>query len=159
MSEHRANAEPASPSAGIHLGAFAVASDGTLSAREPRALPALRFAWRGRPCSAVLGRDGLELSAEAGMVPSTAEAPSAREAAFGTINALPAELPRGWDLHLSPDHRVRLGASASLDGPATAAALVTAMVRFALALDPYLVRLGEAISPPDSSGNPSSCPG
>lgn len=165
MSHHSANAGAESPPSGtlhsdnILLGAFAVRPDGSLSARVPGTPPALRFAWKGRPCSAILGENGLELSAEAGMVPSTADAPAAREAALGALNILPGELPGGWELRLSPDHRVRLGAKTTLDGPATAATLVTAMVRFALALDPYLSRLGDVVGPAGFSGKPSNCPG
>ena len=159
MSEHSAYVEPGSQLAELPLGAFAVRPDGSLSAREAGNAPALRFAWRGRPCSATLGPSALELSAEAGMVPSTAEAPAAREATFGLLSMLPSDLPRGWELRLSPDHSVRFGATASIEGPATVATLVAAMVRFVLALDPYLARLGDAVGPVGAPGSPSSCPG
>ena len=165
MNQHVARAEPGVPPAGtvqpddILLGAFAVRRDGSLSAREPGTPPALRFNWRGRPCSATLAAGSLELSAEAGMVPSTAEAPAAREAALSILSALPGDLPRGWDLRLSPDHRVRLGAVAMIEGPTTAATLVTEMVRFALALDPYLARLDDVVGSSGASGSPSSWPG
>ncbi len=160
MSQISAHAASGSPPDGLCLGAFRVQPDGSLAAREPGAPPALRFSWRGRLCSATLGIDGLALSAEAGLVPSTAEAPLAREAVFGTLTALPAELPRGWEVRLTPGHGVRLSVTTALDGPATAAVLVTAMVRFALALDPYLALLGDAVGPAGSSpGSPSIWPG
>ncbi|UFN50026.1 hypothetical protein LPC08_05145 [Roseomonas sp. OT10] len=123
------------------LGAFTVGRDGRIAPRGPDHPAALRFAWRGRPCTAVLEADGLGLSAEAGRVPYTVEAPRARGAALETLARLPAELPPGWALALRPDHRIRLAARAILPGAATATGLVAAMVHFVLALDPYLERL------------------
>ncbi|MFT8245811.1 hypothetical protein [Roseomonas sp. BN140053] len=143
----------------LPLGAFAVGEDSSLSPREPGTEPALRFLWRGHPCRAALGAAGLQLSAEAGRVPSTAGNAAAREPAFAALAALPGELPAGWNLALLPDHRVRLDASASIAGPTTAPAIVAAMVRFALALDPYLERLASAGIAGGASGTPSTCPG
>ena len=47
-------------------------------------------------------------------------------------------------MKLLPDHRVQLQSEATLTTPPTATSLIAAMVRFALALDPYLDRLEEA---------------
>jgi hypothetical protein len=110
----------------------------------PRRVPALRFAWRGRPCEARLSHGKVSLSVSAGVVPYTAERPADRPGAFAAIEALPAELPGGWRLRLLPDHRLRLEAEHDLAAPMTAIVLVGAMVRFALALDPYLDRLESA---------------
>ncbi len=85
----------------------------------------------------------LQIAAMAGRVPFTAEAPERRAPAFQALTHLPGALPRGWRLRLLPDHRVRLEAAAVLEEPSTAG-LVAALVRFALALDPYLDRLAEA---------------
>jgi hypothetical protein len=119
-------------------GPFDVAPDGSLGLRRP---PALRFAWRGRAVEAHLGDGRIAFSARAGALPSTAEPMADRRAAVATVAGLPAELPEGWRLLLSPDHRLRLEAELPIPGPTTATGLVSAMVRFALALDPYLDRL------------------
>jgi len=107
----------------------------------PQGHPALGFAWRGRPCEARITEGRLSLSAVAGAVPYTAERAADRPAVFDLIRGLPAELPAGWRLRLLPDHRLRLETDQTLPAPITAITLVTAMVRFALALDGYLDRL------------------
>ena len=122
----------------ITLGPFAVAPDGVLQPREAGLRPELRFAWRGRPCEAVLEGEAVRLAAVAARIPSTAEPGADRPAAFAALAGLPRSLPPGWRLGLLPDHRIRLEAEAPLGAPPTATALVAAMVRFALALDPYL---------------------
>ena len=152
-------APPAIPrEATLALGGFDVRRDGGLTPGRRDRPAALHFAWRGRPCTAVLGGEGLGLSAEAGRVPFTVEAPAARRAALAALADLPAALPPGWRLALRPDHGVRLHAAAAMDLPATAPALVAALVRFALALDPYLERLESSGLGP-ASGTPSTCPG
>lgn len=123
----------------LTLGPFAVAPDGTLSPRPASRPPALRFAWRGRPCEARLENGRLRLSALAGRVPSTAEPGADRAWTFGEVSRLPQELPDDLALRLTPDHRLTLEAEAPARG--SAPALVGEMVRFALALDPYLDRL------------------
>jgi len=125
------------------LGGFAISPEGALEPL-PGERPALRFRWRGRACTAGLAAGSLELLAEAGRVPSTAEPGAPRVAALAAVRALPGELPAGWRLDLRPDHRVGVAATATLDGPATATVLVTALVRFALRLDPYLAKLEAA---------------
>lgn len=128
----------------LTLGPFAVAPDGLLRARDPAALPALRFAWRGRACDAELHGVALRLASMAARVPSSAEPGADRARAFAELAALPGELPPGWKLRLLPDHRVQVEAEALLANPPTATSLIAELVRFALALDPFLDRLESA---------------
>jgi hypothetical protein len=123
------------------LGPFTVDRDGILQPRNPAARPALRFAWRGRACAAELSGSALHLASCAARIPSTAEPGADRGRAFAEVAALPRSLPQGWRLTLLPDHRIRLEAEAPLESPPTAISLVAALVRFGLALDPYLDRL------------------
>ena len=122
-------------------GPFLVGNDGSLT---PLRNAAMRFTWRGRGCEATLSEGQINLAAQAGEVPYTAEQPLARPGAFAALEQMPAALPVGWRLRLMPDHRVRLEAAFDLHGDTTATALVSAMVGFALALDPYLDRLESA---------------
>lgn len=122
----------------IELGRFAATPDGAIVPLTEPDPPALRFAWRGRRCQAQVGPDGIRLAADAARIPSTAEPGADRRRAFAGLAALPARLPAGWQVRLLPDHRIRLEAAAPLDRPANATALVAALVRFVLALDPYL---------------------
>jgi len=138
------------------LGPFAVARDGALLPREPLSPPALRFIWRGRRCEAAVAADGVRLAAIAGRIPSTAEPAADRATAFEAVATLPGALPPGWRLRLLPDHRIRLEASDSWTAP-TATTVIAAMVRFVLALDPYLDRLDCASAGP--SGSVKTCPG
>lgn len=126
----------------ITLGPFAVGRDGTLSPRSPDIRPALRFAWRGRACEALLAEGALRLRAVAGRIPSTAERDGDRAGTWRAVAALPPELPEGWRLRLTADHRLAL----EMETPAgeTAVALLGDMVRFAMAMDPYLDRLEAA---------------
>lgn len=126
----------------LTLGPFAVARDGTLSPRAPGLTPALRFCWRGRRCEAEWREDGLRLRAIAGRIPSSAERGRNRRAAFAAAAQLPPQLPPGWTLRLTPDHRLAVEAKAPARG--TAVGLLGEMVRFALALDPWLDRLEAA---------------
>jgi hypothetical protein len=128
----------------LTLGPFAVDRNGTLRPRAPSLRPAVRFAWRGRRCEAALCGEAVQLAAFAARIPSTTEAGSNRPLAFETLAALPGSLLPGWQARLLPDHRIMLESSASLPAPPTATALVAAMVRFVLALDPYLDRLESA---------------
>lgn len=141
----------------ITLGPFAVAPDGALQPRETGRRPVLRFAWRGRRCEAELTGDTLRLAAIAARIPSTAEPGSDRTGAFAALAALPRSLPPGWRLSLLPDHRIRLETAAPLAAPPTATALIASMVRFALALDPYLDRLDSACG--TASGTVKTWPG
>jgi hypothetical protein len=100
--------------------------------------------------------DGVHLAAIAGRIPSTAEPGTDRATAFETVATLPRSLPPGWRVKLLPDHRIRLEAATNGAVP-TATSVIAAMVRFALALDPYLDRLESASAGP--SGRLNSCPG
>ena len=139
------------------LGPFAVARDGALQPRQPAEPPALRFCWRGRRCEAAVAADGVRPAAIAGRIPSTAEAGADRASAFEMVAALPRTLPPGWRLQLLPDHRIRLEAAADTAPAPTATSLIAAMVRFALAMDPYLDRLDAASAGP--SGRLNAWPG
>lgn len=130
---------PASPLGLITLGPFAVAPDGTLSPRAPGLSPAIRFAWRGRICEALMQEGGLRLRAIAGRIPSTAERGADRHFTARAVAAMPPELPEGWLLRLTADHRLAVETHAP--ARCTAVAMLGEMVRFAMALDPYLDRL------------------
>ena len=122
------------------LGPFAVDDDGRISPRAGSAAPRIRFAWRGRACEAQLEGGRLRLSAQAGRIPSTAEPGADRGWTVREIGGM----ARGEEvaLRVLPDHRLRLEKEAPPG--ATASALIAEMVRFALALDPYLERLDSA---------------
>ncbi len=141
----------------LTLGPFAIDSSGTLAPRAPGLRPELRFAWRGRPCRAALDPDAVRLAAIAARIPSTADPAGDRPGALAAMAELPPVMPDGWRLRLLPDHQVCLEAREALDGPPTAVALVTRLVRFALALDPYLERLEAAGT--DPPGTAKTCPG
>jgi hypothetical protein len=126
----------------ITLGPFTVGRDGTLSPRLPGLRPALRFAWRGRACEALVVEGALRLRAMAGRIPSTAERNADRAGTLRAVAALPPDLPEGWQLRLTADHRLALEAQAPAGG--TAVAMLGEMVRFAMAMDPYLDRLEAA---------------
>lgn len=126
----------------ITLGPFAVGRDGALSPRLPGLRPALRFAWRGRPCEALVTEDALRLRALAGRIPSTAEPNADRARTLRAVAELPPELPEGWQLRLTADHRLTLEMKAPARG--TAVGMLGEMVRFAMAMDPYLDRLEAA---------------
>lgn len=141
----------------LTLGPFSIDPSGTLAPRAPGLRPELRFAWRGRPCQAALGADEVLLAAIAARIPSTADPAADRPGALAALARLPPGMPEGWRLRLLPDHRVCLEARETLDGPPTAVALLTRLVRFALALDPYLERLEAAGAGPP--GTAKTCPG
>ncbi len=124
------------------IGPFNVAPDGTLSRRAPDLQPIVRYAWRGRPCAASVTDEALTLSGYAGRIPSTAERGADRAAALEALGDLRQELPDGTELHLLPDHRMVLRHAAPPVGGAIS--LVSEMVRFAMAMDPYLDRLAAA---------------
>ncbi|WP_137124874.1 hypothetical protein [Roseomonas sp. HF4] len=133
----------------LRLGPFDVTPDGALAPRRAQDPPALRFAWRGRACLAELGPGGVRIAADAGRIPSSADPGADRRRAFAAAAGLPGRLPAGWRARLTPDHRIRLEASAPMAAPPGATALVAALVRFVLALDPYLDSLeAEGARPP-----------
>jgi hypothetical protein len=125
----------------IALGPFAVTSNGAIAPREPHPAPCLRFAWRGRACQAELGAEGVRMAVDAARIPSTADPGADRRRAFAALAQLPGSLPPGWQARLLPDHRIRVEALSRIGAPANPIALVSAMVRFALELDPWLDRL------------------
>jgi len=139
--------------AAFMLGCFAVAPDGTLLC-SPDDPASIRFAWRGRPCRAEVAPARLRLEVMAGRVPSTAEPGADRMRALGAVRALPRSLPRDWRVSLTPDHSIRIETTAAMPNPPTAVSLVAAMIRFALALDPYLDALEAG-----GSGSWKTCPG
>jgi hypothetical protein len=128
----------------LTLGPFAVTEDGLFWPRPMHPVPTLHFAWRGRRCEAQLDDGALRMVTAAGRIPFTAESRAARPDAFSALQDLAAGLPGGWRARLLPDHHIRLEAEAKLSGPTTAPGLITALVRFALALDPHLDRLEAA---------------
>lgn len=141
----------------LTLGPFAIAPTGGLSPRDGSLRPALRFAWRGRPCRVELDAQEMRLAAIAARVPSTADAGADRAGTWAALADLPPQMPEGWTMRLLPDHRISLETAQPLASPPTAVSLVAQMVRFALALDPYLDRLeaGGAEAP----GMAKTCPG
>jgi hypothetical protein len=151
------HAAPPAAGEGLTLGAFAVQRPGVLRPRQPGVHPTLRFAWRGRPCQVQLHAAALRLAALAGRVPSTADPGADRAGALAALAALPEAMPQGWTLRLLPDHRISVEATTALDGPPTAVGLVARMVRFALALDPYLDTLEAAGA--DAPGTAKTWPG
>lgn len=122
-------------------GPFLIADDGSLTLLRQ---PALRFAWRGRGCEATVETGRVSLTVQAGAVPYTVEQPAARPGAFAALGTLRGDLPAGWRIRLRPDHRISLETEVALPAGPTATALLSVMVGFALALDPYLDRLESA---------------
>lgn len=141
----------------LTLGPFAILPDGALAPREAGARPALRFAWRGRPCQAEVAEDRVRIAAIAARIPSTAEPGADRPGALAALRGLRGSLPAGWRLRLLPDHRISLESDARFGAPPTAVGLIAALVRFALDLDPYLERLEAAGAA--SPGMVKTCPG
>lgn len=125
--------------------AFLVSTEGRLSPLDPARPPEIRFAWRGRDCEARLTGSVVSLAVTAGRVPFTIEVGPARYSVFAALRGLRAGMPAGWTLALTPDSRLRLETTAPSD--ATAVSLLRELVRFALALDPYLDQLEEAGAP------------
>ena len=80
-------------------------------------------------------------------VPSTAVSEDATlrpRRTFALLHWLSHVVPMDWQMDLSPDHRVSLTTEMPVELPITAAALVTRITCFALALAPYLDMLDEA---------------
>jgi hypothetical protein len=126
-------------------GAFLVTQEGRLSPLDPARPPEIRFAWRGRDCEARLEGEAMHLAVTAGRVPFTIEVGPARAGVYEALRGLRAEMPPGWALSVTPENRLRLETMAPSD--ATAVSMLRELVRFALALDPYLDRLEEAGAP------------
>jgi hypothetical protein len=83
----------------------------------------------------------LVVETDAARIPSTAEGRDLRQTSFATLAALTPGLPEGWQIGLTPDHRIRFEADLALVPPTNSPELIAALVRFVLALDPYLDRL------------------
>ena len=132
------------------LGPFMVDSGGRLSPSEPEKIPAFLFRWRNRVVRARLAEaspaDGrLALQSTLGRVPSTAgiSDETRRPRSFAAMHWLPRSVPPGWRVTLLADHRVWLETETQIALPITAAALITEITRFLLALGPYLDLLNE----------------
>jgi hypothetical protein len=132
------------------LGPFTVDSGGRLSPGEPDKILAFLFRWRDHLVRARLAQaspsDGrLALQSTLGRVPSTAGASdeTLRRRSFSVLRWLPRIVPPGWRVLLLADHRVRLETETCIALPITAAALITEITRFLLALGPYLDLLDE----------------
>ena len=135
----------------FRLGPFEVDSEGRLSPVVHEASPAFLFRWRDRVVrsrlaltDATAGR--LMMRTVVGRVPSTAdtEDETLRPRSFVLLRWLSRAVPEDWQMSLSPDHRVSLTTEMPVELPITAAALVTRITCFALALAPYLDMLDEA---------------
>ena len=127
------------------LGPFSVDAEGRLAPRDPEALPAFVFRWRGRMVRARLGQPvpqhgRLVLRTVLARVPSTADAagPAARESSFAAVHVLRRSMPAAWRVSLLPDHRVLLDVGAEIKLPITASGLLGELTCFLLALAPYL---------------------
>ncbi len=119
----------------LPLGPFLVSEEGLLAPRSAGLAAVLHFAWAGRRCDAAMA-DGVHLGMMLGRLPSTASGAD-RATAFAALPGLRRGLPPGFRLRLLPDHRLRLEARATLQTPASAVAMLTAMVGFVLALSPW----------------------
>lgn len=132
------------------LGPFLVDAEGRLAPRDLVAIPAFLVRWRGRTVRARLDHSltesgALLLHIVLGRVPSTAGAADSRTRAqnFAVLRWLPRNLPAGWQLGLTPDHRVLLEARAAVPLPITATGLLAELTAFLVALAPYLDLLDE----------------
>lgn len=142
------------------LGPFSVDAEGRLAPRDPDALPAFLFCWRGRVIRARLRpgqpRHGrLLLRSVLGRVPSTGDSadPARRTQSFVALHWLPGSLPPHWHLSLLPDHRALLEAETEVTLPTTASGLLSELTGFLLALAPYLDVLDElGIGPSEVAG-------
>ena len=128
----------------ITLGPMAIDPEGRLAPKMAERPIEFIFDWRGRRCSVDLGPHGLAIETDAARIPSTADGRDQRQSSFAEVAALNPGLPEGWRLRLLPDHRIRFEADVDLVPPTNATDLVAALVRFVLALDPYLDRLEAA---------------
>ena len=128
----------------ITLGRLAIDPEGRLAPKLADRPLEFTFDWRGRRCRAELSSEGLVVETDAARIPSTAEGRDQRQASFATLAALTPGMPDGWRIGLTPDHRIRFEADLALVPPTNSTELIAALVRFVLALDPYLDRLEAA---------------
>ncbi len=122
----------------IPLGPFVIEPEGRLQLRGVEAKPAFWFLWQGHRVDAKLGPGGVTLNMLIGRIPSTIRQPEVREPAFALLRALPATLPEGWTMRLTPEHTIRVQAFDTVALPATIAGLVEPLVRFLLRVSPYM---------------------
>ncbi len=139
------------------LGPFAVDPEGRIAPRDPDAMPAFFFRWRGRVIRARLRQAGAEqghllLRSVLGRVPSTAAMPDIRGQSFAALRWLPRAVPPTWSLHLLPDHRVLLDVGGDIALPITASGLLRELTGFVLELSPYLDLLEELGMAPSGGG-------
>lgn len=139
----------------IRLGPFLVDDQGRLLPQTPDVVPALTLEWRNLTVAVRLTasrtdppEDGrLAMSAIVGRVPSTAETAedggARRQHVLATVAALTPLLGPGWQVGLTPDHRIGVAAAQEIALPTTAHALVTELTCLLLALAPYLDALAE----------------
>ena len=132
------------------FGPFSVDAEGRLSPLAPQDDPAFLFRWRDRVTRARLMKEGadgrLVLQTTLGRVPSTAASPdeTLRPRSFALLHWLPRSVPDEGQVQLRADHRVRLETSRRVALPITAAALISEITGFLLALSPYLDLVDEA---------------
>jgi hypothetical protein len=147
--------------ASFKLGPFVVDAAGRLSPCEAGKAPAFLFRWRTRVVRARLtqiGVDdgGLTLQSTLGRVPSTASVQDGalRTRSFTLLRRLPRSVPPDWQVCLLADHRLWLETEVRIALPITAAALITEITRFLLALAPYLDLLDEVgLAVPDTGAD------
>jgi hypothetical protein len=126
------------------LGHLAIDPEGRLAPKLGDRPVEFTFDWRGRRCGVELSSEGLVVEIDAAPIPSTAEGRDQRQASFATLAALTPGISDGWRLGLTPDHRILFEADLALLKPTNSPELIAALVRFVLALDPYLDRLEAA---------------
>lgn len=131
-------------------GPFTVDSEGRLSPFAPDGAPAFLFRWRDRAVRARLMQENAEggqlaLQTTLARVASTAGTPdeTLRPRSFALLHWLARSMPSEWQVRLMADHRVQLETSTAIALPITAAALLTEVTTFLLALAPYLDLLDE----------------
>jgi hypothetical protein len=125
------------------LGPFLVEGSGQLKFRTPDTAPEFSFLWRKRCFNVKLATDSLSFAVPIGRLPSTSKGQAQRDAAMAVLRALGRQLPVGWRIHLLADHRIQLDARQHLQWPATAAALLTPIVRLVLQIAPLLDLIDE----------------
>ncbi len=142
------------PEQGMSLGPFTVDRHGQVQPASPERFPAFSVRWRRRLLKARLVHrqdehdgGGLEFTSQLGRIPSTAAPPDRagqRDGALKLLRQLPSLVPKGWAMHLSPDHSVVFATTSPVHFPISAVALISLVAEQLLALSPYLDVLDEA---------------
>jgi hypothetical protein len=129
------------------IGPFRVDDNGLLRPASASSFPAFRVRWRTRmvhtrmlPANGCEDKGHLEFTSRLGRIPSTAERgrPARGDQALVMLRHLPALLPQGWSMELSPDHSVLVASTTPIQLPISAVALVSKVTLFLLTLAPYL---------------------